>query len=202
MRSSCTFRMLLVLAMAALAAVAQAGTVHCAKTPAGLLSSLAVAEGDDDVEVRVVAGTYPMPASFAFDHGGSIRARISGGWDASCIHQTHDTSLTILQPDPAATAIGASFIALKGDLEIDTLTFQDMRNGVVVTLGDQDGWAPTHRGRVRNCAFLRDGSVRLERKDGPGCGSQMDIQFFNNLVADSQDAVAASRITACDHDSV
>jgi len=204
MRPWSTLRALFALAgiVSAPGARAAGPALHCVKTPADLLVALSAASSEDDVEVRVVAGIYPMPASFGLDYQGTGNARVSGGWDNYCVHQTPNTLLTLLQPVAGGQPIGATFEAMKGDLEIDTLTFQDMKYGVLVRLGEQDGWSPYHRARVTNSAFLRDGSVRVERADGPDCDRFMDIQFLNNLVADSQDGVLATEITGCWHDAV
>ena len=109
MRPWSTLRALFALAgiVSAPGARAAGPALHCVKTPADLLVALSAASSEDDVEVRVVAGIYPMPASFGLDYQGTGNARVSGGWDNYCVHQTPNTLLTLLQPVAGGQPIGA-----------------------------------------------------------------------------------------------
>lgn len=107
--------------------------VHCVDTPATLAAALDAAEanGEDD-DVRIVAGSYDLPATLVHSTHEAFALSLSGGWNAGCTGR--GTGFTALDGGGTHRVLHVSSDAT-GDLAITDILFSGGWNDAAIAGG-------------------------------------------------------------------
>jgi hypothetical protein len=89
------------------------GTVFCPGNSDDLLSMMAsAAQGGRDFDIRIRSGVYLTPPSEVFRIAANpgFTVTVSGGWNSSCLIQTLDPTLTVLDGNNQGAALQANHV--------------------------------------------------------------------------------------------
>jgi trimeric autotransporter adhesin len=154
--------MLLLAALASFAPAARATDVRCVSDVSTFKSALAAYAAPDrseDLELRVVQGTYAMGSQTGYiaGDGSAYKLSILGGYTAGCASRLVNPTNTVYDGQDVSTA--GLQLELDGSLLIEGMTFTRLALGVYVTwFNGPDGNSATFRYNiVRNNTKLADG---------------------------------------------
>jgi parallel beta-helix repeat protein len=199
------FRSVAALTLLSYALPAQALETFCVNTLAEFNQAWQAAD-DDDVEIRIVTGTYNMNNSCIDEDSycavSDNAIRIRGGYNASCSSRTDNPAATVLTAPGQRVFFGTFDEELFADFSMDRLTLRQM-DYLQITLEDVfsgdyvlsldrvwfdqidngvpsfvDLWIPgVDRAEVRNSLFTRNGETTITGID--------DLVMTNNTFADN-----------------
>jgi hypothetical protein len=175
------------LAGIAIGAPATHSATFCVADGTALQNALNSANSNSESDtINMQAGTYLAPANgFSYHNTGSYSLDLEGGWNAGCITQTPDASLTVLDGQSQSIVLTASdFADPGGDLTIRYVSFlHGTSAGGSAALGAVAPGAV----RIENCRF------RLNNADAATATSGIihtgtvrgPLYFINNVVANN-----------------
>jgi len=153
--------------------------VRCVDTVPELNGAISAVVNSEDMEIRLVQGTYDLTGSSldsAVGSYGTADLVIKGGYNANCVSQITDARLTVLTRPAGGVEIRTAGIddESTGDIGIHNLTFRDVPDGVSM---NTVGFTPQS-----------DQIVNLSRvwfDEAPVVISSVDVFATHVLVADA-----------------